>query len=633
MQRSLRSRATRFLVSAAVAFGVSIFESVLAEAIAKDSKSCTQKSCKTATFVPHSKPNRETLLKRTSDGNGTIEIQCDYKTKLPAVAKVGFQEDDCERRIYLYNYDISLFEHRGIGNALALAGWTKMLGSAGTFVYPKKRIYYAIRYGAGCPAKKVVNGILNPDEMVTAVTELLSAKAVLHRHRRVIKLKNECYSNVIGNYDLDRYKSFQIILRSHEQPQEGWEGILSAFGAILIDDVTEPQTPTAFERCHSDFYGQASLDVKATAKTYKEEQTLIEKAIKDKCSGLNSDYKAVFIRPCEGQFFVSFDSDTTVVGKGGLYGVCQDLQDSFVTDVFVAFKVDSAGSKCGKDGELLYPSEKYPQNVSASFKGADPIRALIDTCYGNVRFHAWFPVFKDPKAIEYAKSKGVHGGQEAVGILPNLFGLYDVPLLSQVYANPAVGEVIKYELGLLDEIVHLYPDLEGMNLDYIRYADYDEFNNSYKGGLPLGYRVLVNSTDIANFVKKLREKYPTLILSADIAPTATKRSEVGQDRIFHYLDMALPMFYTGFNIDDSLVGDELKYLLSRYPSLTVLPILRGWACNEWCKFYENPQQFLSSLLLSINQVLTGGAPGYAVFTYESLIRDMGSDGLSDVLKW
>ncbi len=126
--------------------------------------------------------------------------------------------------------------------------------------------------------------------------------------------------------------------------------------------------------------------------------------------------------------------------------------------VFLLFKVDDAqNSHCGNDGELLYDSKKYPKHRSQSFKdaheaGFDPIGALMDACkpYG-IKFHAWFPVFKDPFAVAYAEKKGVYGSVEAVGP-KDASGFYPKPFDSKTFANPAVAAVVEYELSLLAEL-------------------------------------------------------------------------------------------------------------------------------------------------------------------------------------
>ena len=151
--------------------------------------------------------------------------------------------------------------------------------------------------------------------------------------------------------------------------------------------------------------------------------------------------KGVFIRPCPGQFYdastfeppevetagpVNLAELKTAVGGGTLRKACEDLRDSGVTDIFLPFKVDDQEStknpstgipECGTHGQLLYPSKEYKERVSEIIEEAqaatrtDPISSILSVCkdvYGDktLRFHAWFPVFKDPYA---ARIQGVKG--------------------------------------------------------------------------------------------------------------------------------------------------------------------------------------------------------------------------------
>lgn len=334
--------------------------------------------------------------------------------------------------------------------------------------------------------------------------------------------------------------------------------------------------------------------------------------------------KAVFMRPCEGDFYSSFVAGGTKTkkqpktnyGDGTVAYACKDLKGSGVTDVFLPFKVDDQTySHCGKHGELLYNSQKYHDRINPKFQaafdsGIDPIKAIMNSpaCQG-LKFHAWFPVFKDPFAIIEADSE--MAGQKAEK--RDWFGLRLVSTFySHEFAEPANPKVIQYELALLQEIVDNYP-LQGINLDYIRYTDTSP---------PEGFSWIVNSDAVDDFVKRTKDRFPLLIVSADVFPRENFRRAIGQNNIFPYLDMALPMVYSGLSVtgvtESHELVDSLGSLHSAYPHLRILPIIRGW---RWVGRGEDVPAFISNLKLELGAIHQNGGDIAGVFTYESLLND------------
>ncbi|MEK6979198.1 MAG: putative glycoside hydrolase [Candidatus Micrarchaeota archaeon] len=323
------------------------------------------------------------------------------------------------------------------------------------------------------------------------------------------------------------------------------------------------------------------------------------------CGGDN--IRAVFIRPCEKQLFrdgafANGDLGTRVDG-GSLESVCEDLKESEITDVFVAFKVDHEGKGCGDYGELLYDSEKYPQNVSESFRkafesGIDPIKELMKACNGKgMTFHAWFPVFADRIA---AKIAGVSARNEA-------FGCGGEPMFSEVFADPENEKVVSYLLDLIDEIRVKYYPLAGINLDYIRYP------GATDGDIPAYYTVKVNPVAIQNFVIEAEKRARTL--SADVFPSESKRIEVGQNGILQYMDMIMPMTYVGLTVDDSdWIAMWVNDIYYSYPLRDIVPLLKGWGTG---------QDLIEGLSKDVKAAKDGRANGYGIFTYESLLTEQG----------
>ncbi len=335
--------------------------------------------------------------------------------------------------------------------------------------------------------------------------------------------------------------------------------------------------------------------------------------------------RAVFMRPClsdsdpskpgfKSGLYKSFpkkkgEKPVTMVAGGTLNGVCQDLKGSGVTDVFLPFKVDDeAHSNCGKEGELLYQSTLYPDRINETFKAAhamgfDPIKAIMAAC-PKLRYHAWVPIFKDPKIIEDLAKQGIEARQYA-----KPFGV-DFDWLHIVYsvnsANPAISQVTEYELSLLREIVANYR-VSGINLDYIRYTDEDA---------PFSYSWIRQPIAISSFVRTVREEFSKrrIVLSADI--WAKKyRDSLGQDLddIGSGLDIIMPMLYTKFMVDSSEFRTNLSNLNSSYPK-RVIPILRGWPVPST----QTPANLESDLNADIE--------------YESLLIGMHTTGLGKIRK-
>jgi len=199
--------------------------------------------------------------------------------------------------------------------------------------------------------------------------------------------------------------------------------------------------------------------------------------------------KAVFIRPgsAEYQFYNSFGGlgkNAATVGGGTLQSTARDLLNSGVTDIFIGFKTDFPWSATGHSGDLLFDSREGgyedPISLSARQNGFNPISAFMNACQAayaaagkKVRFHAWFPVFKD----EYAVRFGFQTGNANSGFVGNVLDAASHFLTgkncdcqSNVAAEPSNPMVATYELTTLKELMAEYPLLSGINLDYIRYS-------------------------------------------------------------------------------------------------------------------------------------------------------------------
>jgi hypothetical protein len=358
--------------------------------------------------------------------------------------------------------------------------------------------------------------------------------------------------------------------------------------------------------------------------------------------------RGVFIRPDKAlfQFYTSFGGPgkTAVTVSGTLKSSAQDLLNSGVTDIFIGFKTDFPWSHNGHSGDFLFDSKEggYEDSLSlfARQNGFDPINAFMNACQATyaaagkkVRFHAWFPVFKDEYAVRFGFQTGnANSGfvGNALNAISHLLNGKNCDCQSNVAAEPSNPMVVTYELTALEELMANYPLLSGINLDYIRYMLVGD--SCYAGGdvkkdvEPHIWNV--NSTAIEDFVKKVRAEFPNAVLSADVFADAQMRIDIGQAGILQYLDIIMPMAYTYFPNGTAM---DLKTWVSTikqgFPTKTVMPILRGW---EDGLPNPTPAGLISNLTSDLVAVKTIGSDGYAIFTYEYLLKQTGNNKLSAI---
>lgn len=358
--------------------------------------------------------------------------------------------------------------------------------------------------------------------------------------------------------------------------------------------------------------------------------------------------RGVFIRPgiAANQFYNSFGGPgkSAVTVNGTLESSAQDLLNSGVTDIFVGFKTDFPWSVAGHAGDFIFDSAEGgyedANSLSARQNDFDPIRAFMTACQNtyaaagkNVRFHAWFPVFKDEYAVRFGFQTGNANSDllgDIVDDISHIASGKDYDCQSNVAAEPSNPVVTRFELTALEELMAAYPLLSGINLDYIRYSLHTD--PCYAGGdvkkdiEPHTWNV--KPTAIEDFVKNVRAEFPNAVLSADVFADSGMRSEVGQAGILQYLNIIMPMAYTH---DPNGTTADLKIWVSTikqgYPTKTVIPILRGW--NDGLPAMT-PEGLISNLASDLATVKTIESDGYAVFTYEYLLKETGNSQLSAI---
>jgi len=350
--------------------------------------------------------------------------------------------------------------------------------------------------------------------------------------------------------------------------------------------------------------------------------------------------KGVFIRPCPNQFyasssFTSKNAPPMIFTGGTISSACNDMAAAGVTDMFIAFKADdqSSAPECGQNGDLLYDSQQYTGKdangndyetksfVTARSNGFDPILSIINACKSvyatlnkSVTFHAWVPVFND---VHAAAIKGMLAQQ-----------ILQPDYRSGMFADPTNSDVVNYELSVISEIVNLYPNIGGINLDYIRYAGPNEDTKTAGNltGKPADFTWDVKPDAVKGFASSVKSGQPGKLISADIFANPLSRVQIGQTNVPDVVDMLVPMIYSYFHMGGSdqvylgVAANRINYL-----DKTMMPVLRGWNIPD-----PQSQGLIADLTADIAAVKNAGANGYAIFTYESLRRYSSSNltGLS-----
>jgi len=225
-------------------------------------------------------------------------------------------------------------------------------------------------------------------------------------------------------------------------------------------------------------------------------------------------------------------------------------------------------------GETIYPG--FITKQKKEFVGFDPLRTYIveGKKYG-VEIHAWIHTF----------FVGYLGHDEDTSTGPILSEHPDWQLVKRngekisktepgyLYVNPAHPKVQEFIASLYKEVRTNYPNLAGIQMDYIRYpvnvpldesSDYSDVSREkfkeYSGVDPLTINPADNpeqweawrlwrEQNITNFVKKIRWENPEILLSADIFPDIeealkTKMQNWGDWANKGYVNFLVPMIYT-----------------------------------------------------------------------------------------
>lgn len=301
---------------------------------------------------------------------------------------------------------------------------------------------------------------------------------------------------------------------------------------------------------------------------------------------------------------VWFDRGTIVKAKSK-----QDLVPYF--DRLKQAGINTIFFETVNSGYPIYPSKIAPEQNPLT-QGWDPLQSAIELAHERgMELHAWVWVFAgvNQRHNEVLGQPTDYLGpvlsQHPDWVLPDNQGNIFDPQNAKAFFDPANPQVRSYLLSLFSEIVTRY-DVDGLQLDYIRYPFQDPYRNKTYGysdiarlqfitetgidpiNLTLGdpnwskwteFRTQKIDTFVENVSKTLKTIKPNLILSVAVFPFPRfdrlarlqqnweKWAEEG------YIDMVVPMTYAESSEELKNITNDLFQTPFTQPSL-MLPSVR-----------------------------------------------------------
>ena len=281
------------------------------------------------------------------------------------------------------------------------------------------------------------------------------------------------------------------------------------------------------------------------------------------------------------------------------------------------------------NGYTIFPVEYDATYQNPRYRGFDVLQAYIDACHSRgMQLHCWVESFCI--GTQYTDQGGPVAAAHQDWLLTNSRGenWEDTQYGKMYFLNPARPEAREWIVGLYEIICTNY-DIDGIQLDYVRYPEktedidygYDSYTmQAYNSSRSADIDSLVEYKQqmVTEFVKlcsqRLRAANPDLIISLSVYPFY----DVGEDVYMQsaqdwmdagYGDLLVPMAYYE-NLVEMLTSDAL--FVSKKPKNTVIGI-----CSQNGFTVE-------SLKAQAESVLNSGA-GVAIFEFESFFDGYATD--------
>jgi uncharacterized lipoprotein YddW (UPF0748 family) len=331
----------------------------------------------------------------------------------------------------------------------------------------------------------------------------------------------------------------------------------------------------------------------------------------------------------------------------------EDAQRLGATDLFVQVY---RGGRAWFDSTLADPT---PYRAVQRETGVDTLADLLHRAHiAGLRVHAWVNLLslatnRDAPLLDALGEQAVLVDRQGRSLLD--YPKFEVPQPDRryyrmgtpgLYLDPATPGLAERLADTFAELIHRYPELDGLHLDYVRYPDVLPFapGSRFGVGLDFGYGAASRSRFaretgleapfggsirnaerwddwrrdkvtqlVQTIAQRARALHPQIVISAAVWTYADRGYLVlGQDwrRWLEdgWLDVAVPMSYSR---DDRLFRYQVE-TFSRLPHAD-----RIWIGVGTWLFAKQPARALAQLAV----VDAAGAAGEALFSYDSIVAE------------
>ncbi|MBP5230238.1 MAG: family 10 glycosylhydrolase [Clostridia bacterium] len=378
--------------------------------------------------------------------------------------------------------------------------------------------------------------------------------------RKQVKIGMSCTYDASAKtvtFTLDDQSLLAGLKRSLEDAASEMEAAKESYLYMDYDafEASRKETAAAFEKAEADYKkSKSKTDLVAACDELRDRINLLRNSI---CESVTVQYRAAWLRPVQSNA-AEVDQFVEELYRNGINTVC--VEGLFNSTVIMNVPEDSL----------------FAHNPSFSY---DVLQAYIDACRKrNMECHLWMAIchVSNISGTNYAKSlarkKPEWLAKNNAGTLANENNFLMI--------DPANEEAREYLISFYEYIVRTY-DIDGFELDYIRYCDNGEYDFGYTDAAFKGFReeygtdvtpkydtkadywndwVQYRCDCISRFVRdisaRLKKVKPGIVIAADVVPNPT----VGKSRNYQdymgwvkegWIDLLHPMAY-GDGFDSSI---------------------------------------------------------------------------------
>jgi len=144
-----------------------------------------------------------------------------------------------------------------------------------------------------------------------------------------------------------------------------------------------------------------------------------------------------------------------------------------------ALNINSLYLETWWNGHTIYPTEHPLAEQNPIYQGFDVLQAYIDEGKkAGIEIHAWVENFFIGMGNQIGKVRTVHPEWSMISRLGHDYQYVPIYSSNYYFINPALPEVRDFVSEIYEELLRKY-DVDGLQLDYIRYPDAGDFTNDY----------------------------------------------------------------------------------------------------------------------------------------------------------